>query len=708
MTFLFRLRICLCCSNTRIQLCFRQEIQANIQNGTGSKGYACDQCPKAFTQKRSLVQHVKSVHQKVCYECPKCRNTFSRQTNLRRHESTCKGVVTFPCDRCDQVLKTAPQLQFHQKIKHKIQTKRAGKAANAMSPSKRHSPKPGTSSYNCRQCEAKFQHQKQLQVHHAKEHRGGRSTASIYNCHKCPAQFRDRQALHAHHMRVHYQVGGGLHPDPFRPGQEPWLREDGSVDEGLRDCYGTNRPLILERFREGSVESLYNIPTSPGITVEDIGQALQGIYDRQSHAFKVNLAFGFIMRHVETGQYRFFRPFDNVNAFDAPILISRRSDIDKVLKKLREMDIMAEMEKNRPNTKWRLVLFTNIRVKVYNTNYSLGTVEHGPLPHYIRHAKSIIPLDKNPVTKSIYTDHLCLFRCLCLHRYGSVDPDRVEDLFQTWQSRYTEREFDELLGNQPVQPHFRGVQLRELPEFEQRFEVNVLAYSLREDGIVVSVFKSTDRYKETMYINQHENHCSFVTDFSQYAKKFQCQLCDRLFNHNGNFLKHASICDKRTLFDYPGGFYKERKTIFEQLEEYGILVPTDERTFPWFAVFDFESMLVKLEGDATEKLEWTQQHVPISVSVCSNVPGSTEPRCFVNSDMDALLGQMVDVLTNIQLAAAAYAEEKWGAYLNEMKDILSQMSDKDEERAAEKEKAKAMYGQFEGYMSTLPVLGFNR
>jgi hypothetical protein len=169
-------------------------------------------------------------------------------------------------------------------------------------------------------------------------------------------------------------VGAGLHPEPFDEGQEPWLNEDGTIDEGLRDCYRTNRALILERYREGPVESTYNIPMFPGMTMSDIAPALREIYDRQSHAYKVNLSFGFIMWHVVTGQFRYFRPFDNVNVFEAPILVSTRDDITKVLRKLKALDIVTEMTKNRPDTKWKLVLLTNIRVKTYNTNFPLGAV----------------------------------------------------------------------------------------------------------------------------------------------------------------------------------------------------------------------------------------------------------------------------------------------------------------------------------------------
>ena len=507
-------------------------------------------------------------------------------------------------------------------------------------------------------------------------------------------------------MERHFQVGAGLHPDPFDEGAEPWVNPDGSEDHDLRECYRVNRPAILQRYVEGPVDSTYNIPMYPGMTMSDINAALREIYQRQHHAFKINLSFGFIMRNVETGQYRYFRPYANVNILDVPISISGRADLVKVLKKLKELDIFKSLAKNRPDTKWRLVLLTNIRVTTYNTNYALGAAKTSELPEYIRRSKHIISLDKDPVLKRSYTDHLCLFRCLSLHRNGTAND--VDDLVDLWRHRYTEREYQELLGNDVPASDFDGVQLSELPEFERLFEINVNMYSLEEDGVVLSVFKSTERYDDTMVVNLYENHCSYVTNFSQYAKKFKCALCDRLFDDNYNFKRHANICDRKTLFRYPGGFYRPSRTVFQELGEFGVVVPEDERTFPWFAVFDFESMLVKLENDATEKLEWTHEHVPISVSVCSNVPGHTEPRCFVDVDTDVLLTSMVQALTEMQTSAAELAERKWAPYFDQLKDVLRQCDDDEEDGAERKSQVESMYGRFRGYATALPVLGFNR
>jgi len=68
--------------------------------------------------------------------------------------------------------------------------------------------------------------------------------------------------------------------------------------------------------------------------------------------------------------------------------------------------------------------------------------------------------------------------------------------------------------------------------------------------------------------------------------------------------------------------------VFERLEDEGIEVP--DRYFPYRATYDIEVMLTPTEKPRSDKLEWTSQHVLLSVSVCSNVPTYTEPVCFVS------------------------------------------------------------------------------
>lgn len=58
-------------------------------------------------------------------------------------------------------------------------------------------------------------------------------------------------------------------------------------------------------------------------------------------------------------------------------------------------------------------------------------------------------------------------------------------------------------------------------------------------------------------------------------------------------------CTGSTKHVYSGGH--TTLNVFEELEMVQIVVPTEERFYPWFAVFDFESILQKITDDHTER-----------------------------------------------------------------------------------------------------------
>ncbi len=247
---------------------------------------------------------------------------------------------------------------------------------------------------------------------------------------------------------------------------------------------------------------------------------------------------------------------------------------------------------------------------------------------------------------------------------------------------------------------------------------------MQETYIALSVFRSTDRFEDTLYMNHFKNHLSYISDFDQYGKRFQCKMCRRIFEHKGNFKQHGKTCENKTKFVYPGGFYQKTNTIFEELDLLDIHVDSSDRYFPYFAVYDFESVLSKMD-ESTEKLKFTHRHIPISVSVCSNLPGFEQASCFVDSDLDALLSSMIKYLQEIQRRSAELAEVKWGWVLEE---IMSKMSnyrsakpvdpntnnddddDDGDEAGPEVFSLKHLANLHEkvsAYMHCLPVFGFN-
>ncbi len=79
---------------------------------------------------------------------------------------------------------------------------------------------------------------------------------------------------------------------------------------------------------------MYNFPITNEFTLEQLSEQLELIYADSQQSFKINLSFGVILRNIETGAYRLFVPYHNESALPAPVLISNRSDLEKLKEKL--------------------------------------------------------------------------------------------------------------------------------------------------------------------------------------------------------------------------------------------------------------------------------------------------------------------------------------------------------------------------------------
>lgn len=103
----------------------------------------------------------------------------------------------------------------------------------------------------------------------------------------------------------------------------------------------------------------------------------------------------------------------------------------------------------------------------------------------------------------------------------------------------------------------------------------------------------------------------------------------------------------------------QSQNVFDKLEEQCINVSPEDRLFKWFIVYDFESMHVPVNEPNSEKLTWTHDHVPISVSVCSNVEGYRQPHCIIQPDIEFLVKDMVKYMTEIASKIYMLAKEKF-------------------------------------------------
>ena len=156
-----------------------------------------------------------------------------------------------------------------------------------------------------------------------------------------------------------------------------------------------------------------------------------------------------------------------------------------------------------------------------------------------------------------------------------------------------------------------------------------------------------------MYLNLYENHFSYIKDLAQYSKSFCC-------SRSGKYWKK-----------YPGGAYHVPKTVFQDLKE-GIIIPEEARYFPYRATFDFQCYFNKEKTQElrnTDKLNWESAHVPLSASVCGNVPGYQAPKCFVtDGDPNRLISEFIQYFVSISTKSSSLLREQYAdVYLKLLK-----------------------------------------
>jgi len=120
-----------------------------------------------------------------------------------------------------------------------------------------------------------------------------------------------------------------------------------------------------------------------------------------------------------------------------------------------------------------------------------------------------------------------------------------------------------------------------------------------------------------------------------YLRKIFLRVLGHVFSINENVNKAKYV--------YAGGFHSSRQNIFDILEEYDIVVSKHERVYRFFIVFDCEALLESMEEVISGmKLRGEACHIPISASVCSNIDGYREAKCFVNEDSSQLVEDMIE------------------------------------------------------------------
>ena len=195
------------------------------------------------------------------------------------------------------------------------------------------------------------------------------------------------------------------------------------------------------------------------------------------------------------------------------------------------------------------------------------------------------------------------------------------------------------------------------------------------EGVVEIIRISLSRFSSSLYLNLYQNHLSWVKNFRCYARKYKCNSCGRMFPTNRELKRHHTTnCSRLTKKTFKGGFYEIPQSMFEQLKEHGFTAPLDSRFFPFFAFFDFESVL---DTTATKKIgealasnvcsEECQHPISESCGLCVNFK---EAECIVDPDPKSLAEKFIEILKKHQAASQQYMREKFKDTLTSLEEEI--------------------------------------
>ena len=184
---------CFKCSNSkslnslslRCNICsinFKTESSLNVHNTfiheKAYVGESCDLCGQVFMAKRSLIHHIKIIHEgRKDYNCHLCNKDFTKECHLNTHIKTIhEGQKDYKCDVCYKDFSSVSHLKYHKNTVHE-----------------------GRKDYKCDKCEKKFTHSSTLKIHVKTVHEGQKD----FKCHLCNTGYATKIILNNHVKSIH-------------------------------------------------------------------------------------------------------------------------------------------------------------------------------------------------------------------------------------------------------------------------------------------------------------------------------------------------------------------------------------------------------------------------------------------------------------------------------------------------------------------------
>ena len=310
----------------------------------------------------------------------------------------------------------------------------------------------------------------------------------------------------------------------------------------------------------------------------------------------------------------------------------------KLNENLRKTDVIESCTKERNNKNWRFFKQANLTIFVAPLiDIPMACRDAVLSESFQTIIQSIVLLTSR--TPKNHKDNLCLFRALALHLHGNEGlEEETSEFFNLFHINSTN----------PDPLMFQGICMVDIPSAEDIVGIKIFIYDIDLiDGAMVGELprRSIRKYEEMVQLIRYNSQICYVDNIHVLFKAFRCPTCDTYFEKTGNLDCHLVRCSELWKHIYPRNVYQLRETLFDKLDSFDIRYTDEQKLFINLAVFDCESNCIPEEKfKNTETTTWIGKHVPISVSISSNLiampifPFNSNQRDLVESFIDAVEG----------------------------------------------------------------------
>ena len=157
----------------------------------------------------------------------------------------------------------------------------------------------------------------------AKKHAQPSSKQSTV-CSSCEQEFPSYYSLQQHRRKDH--GAKQRKPSDTVADLNKIVEEEGEDGEKPKEELSACQHFLVDTEMENGRHKVFNFQMSK-LDNKIIDEKLEEVFNKLDFAAKINIALGFVLRNIETGEYRYFYAHENNTLFEKSHLLCTKADL---------------------------------------------------------------------------------------------------------------------------------------------------------------------------------------------------------------------------------------------------------------------------------------------------------------------------------------------------------------------------------------------